>query len=256
MFIVLSKDKIITYIISVATVVMLFFIANVMYVNTETVQVSSNSEKLLPIYNVETSEKKIAFTMNCAWTADDIDQILETLEKEQVKITFFMVGDWVEKNPEAVKKIFDAGHEIGSHSNTHPHVNNLSYEENQKEIAESVQKIKKITGEEPKVYRAPYGEYNNTVIKSAEDAGYYCIQWNLDTLDYEGLTGEQMWKRIENKLKNGDIILSHNGTLHTAESLEMLLTSIKEKGFEIVTVSDLIYKEDYVINSNGTQSLK
>lgn len=256
MFLILNKEKIYTYVISLVIVIMLFFIGSAIYQDGETIQVSNAVERLLPIYNVETKENKVAFTMNCAWSADDIDKILETLDKQEVKITFFMVGDWVEKNADAVKKIHDAGHEIGTHSDTHPHVNNLSYEENKEELRKSAEKIKQITGEDIILYRAPYGEYNNTVIKAAEDEGYFCIQWNRDTLDYNGITGEQMWKRINNKLQNGDIILSHNGTAHTAESLEMLITNIKNKGFEIVKVSDLIYKNNYTINSNGTQVSK
>ena len=126
--------------------------------------------------------------MNCAWNADDIDNILKTLEENEVKITFFMVGEWIEKFPEAVQKIYEAGHEIASHSDTHPHVNNLSYEKNVEEIEKSNDKIEKITGKRTKIYRAPYGEYNDTVIKAAQDKGYYVIQWNLDTLDYTGLT--------------------------------------------------------------------
>ena len=164
-----------------------------------------------------------------------------------------MVGDWIEKFPDAVKKIYDQGHEIASHSNTHPHVNNLSYEENISEIEKSNEKIEKITGTKTKIYRAPYGEYNDTVIKAAQDKGYYTIQWNLDTLDYTGITGDEMWNRLKNKIKAGDIILSHNGTKHTAEALDMLIKNIKSKGLEIVRISDLIYKDGYSINSNGTQ---
>lgn len=164
-----------------------------------------------------------------------------------------MVGDWIEKFPEAVKKIYEEGHEIGSHSDTHPHVNNLSYEENIEEIEKSNDKIEKITGNRTNIYRAPYGEYNNTVIKAAQDKNYYTIQWSLDTLDYTGITGNEMWNRISEKLKAGDIILSHNGTKHTADSLDMLINNIKQKGFEVVRVSDLIYLEDYTIDSNGTQ---
>lgn len=166
-----------------------------------------------------------------------------------------MVGDWIEKFPEAVKKIYDEGHEIASHSDTHPHVNNLSYEQNIEEIEKSNDKIEKITGTRTKIYRAPYGEYNNNVIQAANDKGYYTIQWNLDTLDYTGLTGEEMWSRLDEKIKAGDIILSHNGTKHTADSLDMLLKNIKQKGFEVVKVSDLIYLDSYMINSNGTQIL-
>lgn len=191
---------------------------------------------------------------NCDWNADDIDNILDTLEKNQAKITFFMVGDWIEKFPEAVKKIHQAGHEIASHSDTHPHVNNLSYEKNIEEIEKSNDKIEKITGKRTKIYRAPYGEYNNTVIQAAQDKGYNTIQWSLDTLDYTGLTGDEMWKRLEAKIKSGDIILMHNGTKHTADSLDMLLKNIKAKELEVVRISDLIYQENAKIDANGEQS--
>ena len=250
MIFVFNKDRIKTYLVSMLTVAMLIIFSNIG--NIKSIQTSS-VPKYLPIYNVKTDEKKIAFTMNCAWNADDIDSILETLKNNNVHITFFMVGDWVDKYPEAVKKINEAGHEIGSHSNTHPHVNKLSAEKNLEEINLSVAKIQKITGQKTNIYRAPYGEYNNTIIKTAEENGYYTIQWNLDTLDYKGLTGEQMWNRLKNKLENGAIILSHNGTKHTAASLDMLIKNIKSKGYEIITVSQLIYKDNYIINGNGTQ---
>ena len=252
MFFVLNKQKIIAYGVSVFTVIFLFCIASGMNGNNETMETSANTGKLLPIYNVKTEENKVALTMNCAWNADDIDSILETLKNNNVKITFFVVGDWLDKYPEAAKKIAEAGNEIASHSNIHPKVANLSYEENVKEIKESVEKIEKITGQKTTLYRPPYGEYNNTVISAAQDNGYKVIQWNLDTLDYTGLTGDKMWKRIE-KVKAGDIILSHNGTEHTADSLDMIIKNIKQKGLEIVKVSDLIYKENYEINLNGTQ---
>ena len=250
MFLVFNKDKIQTYIVSVFTVAVLIVVANIGNVKTVT---TSATMRLLPIYNVQTEEKKIAFTMNCAWNADDIDSILETLKNNDVHITFFMVGTWIDKYPEAVKKIYEAGHEIGSHSNTHPHVNNLSAEKNLEEIKLSVNKIEKITGQKTNLYRAPYGEYNDTVIQTAQENGYYTIQWNLDTLDYNGLTGEEMWNRIKSKLENGSIILSHNGTKHTADSLDMIIKNVKLQGFEVTTVSNLIYKENYSIDTKGTQ---
>lgn len=113
MFLVFNKDKIYTYFVSIVTVILLFYVAsNINLVSENTVETSSNSEKLLPIYKVKTEEKKVALTMNCAWNADDIDKILEILKQNDVKITFFMVGDWIDKFPEYVKKISDGGHEI------------------------------------------------------------------------------------------------------------------------------------------------
>ncbi len=141
----------------------------------------------------------------------------------------------------------------GSHSDTHPHVNNLSYEKNVEQIVNSNKKLEKIIKNKTNLYRTPYGEYNDTVIKAANDNNFYTIQWTLDTLDYSGITGDEMWNRLKDKLKPGDIILSHNGTKHTADSLQMIINNIKEKGFEIVKVSNLIFKDNYSINDNGTQ---
>ena len=240
MFLVFNKDKVQTYMVSILTVAVLIAVANINNIKTITTSATLRS---LPIYNVKTDEKKVAFTMNCAWNADDIDSILETLKSNDVKITFFMVGNWVD----------EAGHEIGSHSNTHPHVNNLSSEKNLEEIKLSVKKIENLTGSKVELYRTPYGEYNDIVIQTAKENGYYPIQWDLDTLDYKGLTGDEMWNRIKNKLKNGSIILSHNGTKHTSDSLDMLIKNIKKQGYEITTVSNLIYKDGFSIDNNGTQ---
>lgn len=253
MFIVFNKEKIYSYVIALSTIVILFIMASTIINRKDGIIATSASSKQLPVYSVDTKEKKVALTMNCAWNADDIDSILDTLSKNKIHITFFMVGDWVNKYPEYVKKIADNGHEIANHSNTHPHVNQLNIDKNMEQIKLCSEKIEKITGNKTTLYRGPYGEYNDTVINAANELKHTTIQWNLDTLDYTGLTGEEMWKRLDSKLSNGSIILSHNGTKHTADSLELLLHNIKEKGYEIVTVSELIYKDNYVIDANGMQ---
>ena len=139
MFLVFNKQKIYSYLVALSTVVALFIIAATFTNKSGEIMQTISQSKLVPIYNVQTDEPKVAFTMNCAWNADDIDQILATLEKHKTHITFFMVGDWVDKYPEAVKKISDAGHEIANHSNGHKHVNNLSLEENEKEIMRNLE---------------------------------------------------------------------------------------------------------------------
>ena len=254
MFFVFNKSKIYSYIVALSTVIVLFGIAIFIgQKDTGSIITSASSLKKLPIYCVDTDENKVSLTINCAWNADDIDSILETLSKENVKVTFFMVGDWVKKFPDAVKKIYEAGHEIANHSDNHKHVNNLTYKQNVEEILNCSKKIEEITGQKTILYRGPYGEYNDTVIKAAEDNGHKMIQWSLDTLDYNGLDGEAMWERLNNKITKGSIILMHNGTEHTADSLELIIKNIKEKGFNIVPISELIYKENYEIDSNGMQ---
>ena len=256
MFIVFNKQKIYSYLVALSTVIVLFFVAATFTNKSgEIIQTMSQAKKL-PIYNVDTNEPKIAFTMNCAWNADDIDQILATLSKHNTHITFFMVGDWVDKYPDAVTKISEAGHEIANHSDGHKHVNNLNIEENEKEVKLCSDKIEAITGKKTTLYRGPYGEYNNTVIQAAQNQNHITIQWSLDTLDYKGLTADEMWARLNGKVKNGDIILSHNGTKHTADSLDKILTNLESNGFKVVTVSDLIYKDNYIIDNNGTQKSK
>ena len=252
MFFIFNKEKIMSYFVAFSTVAVLFTIS-IFVNNKQTLEVSSNTKENLPIYNVQTEENAVSLTMNCAWNADDIDSILDTLNKYNIKITFFIVGDWADKYPEAVKKINENGHEIGNHSNTHPHINKLNIDKNCEEITKCSEKLKNITGKEVNLYRCPYGEYNNTVINASNSLNYYPIQWSLDTLDYTGLTGNEMWNRLDRKLKKGDIILMHNGTKHTADSLELLIKNIQSKGFEIKKVSDIIYKDNYKINENGTQ---
>ncbi len=113
MFFVFRKDKIYAYLVSILTVMMLFYVStNINIMSSKTVEASASTEKLLPIYKVKTDEKKLSLTMNCAWNADDIDRILDILKENDVKITFFMVGDWINKYPDYVKKIDEAGHEI------------------------------------------------------------------------------------------------------------------------------------------------
>lgn len=255
MFLVINKEKILSYIIAVSAVALLFVFATGIYSDPkeQTTMVSANASKQLPVYSVDTAENKVALTINCAWNADDIDSILETLSKHNCKVTFFVVGDWVTKYPEAVKKISDAGHEIGNHSDSHPHVNNMTLENNIDQIKKCSEKVEKITGNKTTLYRGPYGEYNDTVVEAANKSNHLTIQWSIDSLDYKALTCEQMWERIEPKLSAGSIILMHNGTENTALSLDTLLTNIEEKGFQVVKVSDVVYSSNYTIDSNGVQ---
>lgn len=255
MFWVTNKDRLVSVGIALSTVLVLFLLAATFKTQNigTSIQTSAKTSKMLPIYNVDTEENKVALTINCAWNADDIDLILETLTKNQVKATFFMVGDWIEKFPEAVKKIYESGNEIANHSESHPHVNNLPYEKNVEQITKCSERVKQITGNPTTLYRGPYGEYNDTVLKAAEASNHITIQWNIDSLDYKGLTAEQMWERIGPKLQKGSIILMHNGTENTALSLDTLIKNIKGKGYEIVTVSDLIYKDNYTMDNNGVQ---
>ena len=180
-FLVLERKTILISLLMISLLTMFcVFGSNLVEKTIETV----TDEKLLPIYSVETNEKKVAITFDCAWGADDIESIVNTLEFNNVSATFFTVGTWVDKFSEAVKLLFDAGMEIGNHSNSHKHVNKMSYGENLEDMTNCNSKIGEITGTQVKFYRGPYGEYNNTVISVAKELNMKVIQWDVDTLDY------------------------------------------------------------------------
>lgn len=185
--------------------------------------------------------------------ADDIDEIIDTLKYNNVSATFFVVGDWIKKYPEAVKALNEAKMEIGNHSYAHKHVNQLSYDENIADMEKCNELIKEITGRDVRYYRGPYGEYNDVVIQAASSLSMQTIQWDIDTLDYTGKTANEMCERIQKKIRNGSIILMHNDTEHTAEGLQQIIDTIEMEGYEIVPLAELVYTEDYEINYEGRQ---
>lgn len=150
--------------------------------------VMAGAKKELPVYSVQRSDKKIALTIDAAWEDDKTPFILETLDSYGVKATFFLCGFWVDKYPEEVKQLFDAGHELGNHTATHPHMNSISKAQIKKELEDFEKKVEKITGQRTTVFRAPYGEYNDTVITTVRSLGYEVIQWNIDTVDTVWMT--------------------------------------------------------------------
>ncbi|MBQ3115454.1 MAG: polysaccharide deacetylase family protein [Clostridia bacterium] len=248
-FAVLKKKKFIVsliLIIAVACSVMFFGLKGA--VNT-----FGKQKRDLPIYNVKTDEKKIAISFDCAWGVDYTDKLLSIMEKEGVKCTFFMVEFWTKKHPDYVKKIFDAGHEVGTHSATHPYMSKLSKEAIVKELSSSKKAIEDITGKDVTVFRAPYGDYNNLLIQTAKELGLYTIQWDVDSLDWKDLSAEQISSRVLKKAKGGSIVLFHNQGLHTAEALPEIIGRLKAQGYTFVPIGELIYKENYQVDSNGTQ---
>lgn len=207
----------------------------------------------LPVYSVETQEKKISISFDCAWGTEYTDELLDVLERENVRATFFMVEFWTEKYPEYVKKIDEKGHEIGTHSATHSYMSKLSEEEIRQELTSSSQAIEEVTGKKTQLFRPPYGDYDDLLIDTAKSMGLYSIQWDVDSLDWKDLSANDIAMRVINRVQNGSIILCHNNGLHTAEALPIILDTLKNKGYEFVPVGELIYKENYTIDVNGRQ---
>ena len=207
----------------------------------------------LPIYRVRRDDNKIAISFDAAWGNEDTQDIINILEKYDVKATFFVVGDWVDKYPESVKALSDAGHEVMNHSDTHPHMTSLSHDEMLKEAEACSEKISKITGVKPILFRPPYGDYDNNVISTLFGNGYYSIQWDVDSLDWKELSAQEITDRVMKDVKSGSIVLFHNAALHTPEALPGIIEGLKGKGYEFVKVSELIYKDGYNMTVSGEQ---
>lgn len=212
--------------------------------------------RLVPIYSVETSEKKVALTFDAAWGSDKTLKIVEILKKSGIRGTFFLVGFWIEQNKDKVKLIHDAGFDIGTHSETHPKMSSLSQAKISEELEFSISKIKAITGESVKFFRAPFGDYNDSVINIAGSLGLKTIQWDVDTLDWKGLSANEILSRVKQYTKNGSIILCHNNSDYILEALPLMISYLQNQGYQMVTMSELVYEKDYIVDNNGLQKLK
>ena len=209
----------------------------------------------LPIYCVETDKPQIALTFDAAWGNEDTKQIMEVLRKNDVKVTFFMTGGWVENYPDDVKMILAEGHDLGNHSENHKNMSQISDSEIKDEVMKVHEKVKALTGYEMFLFRPPYGDYDNHVIKDVRACGYYPIQWDVDSLDWKDYGVDSIVDTVRNHkhLGNGSIILCHNGAKYTAQALDTLITNLKDKGYEFVPLSQLIIRDDYHLDHEGRQ---
>jgi polysaccharide deacetylase family sporulation protein PdaB len=219
---------------------------------------NSASTRQLPIYCVDEKENKVALSFDAAWGNEDTADILKILARHNIKVTFFMTGGWIEKYPEDVKAIATAGHDLGNHSENHKHMSQLSKEQCKEEIVKAHNKVKELTGIDMNLFRPPYGDYNNTLIEATNELGYYCIQWDVDSLDWKDYGIDPIINSVVNNqhLGNGSIILCHNGAKYIKDALDSLITGLENKGYQIVPISQLIYKEDYYMDHEGRQFKK
>jgi len=218
----------------------------------------SASARKLPVYAVDNEGSgDIALTINCAWGADDITDILKILEKYNIKCTFFVLGVWVEKNPEALKAIVDQGHEVGNHSYSH----RLPSQSDEKQIEDEIKKCSEVvysrTGVNPQVYRAPSGDYNNSTIEIAEKYGMTAVQWSVDSIDWlKDRSAAEIINRVTGKTVSGSIILFHNDTNHTVEVLPEIIEHLQNENYTFVKVSELLLPGSTYIDNQGVQHIK
>ena len=223
---------------------------------TEAAQVWQSGARSLPVYSVERTDNKIAISFDCAWGTEHTDAILSALAEAGVRATFFTVQFWAEEHADYLKKVSDAGHEVGTHSATHSYMSRQSEAEIRAELESSSQAITAVTGKPVTLFRPPYGDYDDLLIDTCRDMGIMPVQWDVDSLDWKNLSAADIAERIISRVKSGSIILCHNNGLHTAEALPIVIDALHAKGFTFVPIGELIYCENYTIDVTGRQHLQ
>ncbi len=248
---VTSKDNLIIYFLIIV------LLSGLIIFNHDAVaEVFENAspKRDLPIYCVDKGEEKIcSISFDAAWGNEDTEELIAILDKYKVKAAFFVVGAWVDKYPESVKQLHDAGHEIMNHSDSHPHMTKLDAEGIKAEINSCSDKIEAITGVRPTLFRPPYGDYNDRVVASARDINHYTIQWDVDSLDWKDLEPSAIYDRVTKRVGPGSIVLFHNAAKNTPAALPQILEKLTADGYKIVPISELIYKDNFKIDNAGRQ---
>lgn len=201
-----------------------------------------------PIYRGHPDKPMVSFIINVAWGNEYLSNMLETLKKHNIHVTFFLEGKWVQKNPNLAEMIVAAGHEIGNHSFSHPDMKILSASRTREELIETNKVIKATTGIVPKWFAPPSGSYRDETVNIASELGMGTIMWSVDTIDWQKPTVETLLSRVLGKVHNGALILMHP-TESTSKSLEYLINKLKQKNLQIGTVSELLDEKRIMKNN-------
>ena len=235
----------------VVAIVLMFWV-----VNSPAVVGASASARQLPVYCVQRDDKVVALSFDAAWGNEDTQTLIDILDKYKIHATFFVVGDWVDKYPESVKALSDAGNEVMNHSSDHAHFSKLSDSDIVANISACNDKITEITGVTPSLFRCPYGEYDDHVINAVNSMGMTAIQWDVDSLDWKGISAGEIEKRVLDRVKPGSIVLFHNAAENTPEALPNIIESLIANGYRIVPVSQILLSGEYIIDNTGRQCPK
>ncbi|MBQ4617622.1 MAG: polysaccharide deacetylase family protein [Clostridia bacterium] len=238
--------------VSLAVAATVLFTAILVYA-PQTVAPTAATARRLPIYCTDRDDRVVSLTFDAAWGDEDTPLLIDILAQYDVKATFFVVGEWVDRCPASVKALHEAGHEVMNHSDSHPHMPSLSAEEMKAELENCNRKIEAITGVRPVLHRFPYGDYSNEAVAAVEDLGMYAVQWDVDSLDWKDLSADEITKRVISRVQSGSIVLFHNAALHTPEALPAILEQLTAEGYTFCKASDMIYREGYTINHEGRQ---
>jgi len=195
------------------------------------------------IYKIQTDEKVAALTFDISWGTKVPGPVMDILKEKQVQSTFFLSGPWTKQHPEFPRRLVADGHEIASHGNEHVNYGEHSKTWVNNDILTAQEAIKGVTGVTPSLIRTPNGNWNDMVLQTAQDLGYQVIQWSDDSLDWmKDRSPEQITGRVLDKVQPGAIILMHASDTcdRTPAALPAVIDGLRAKGYQLVTVSELL----------------
>ena len=235
----------------ILAIVLIFWTVN----NPAIVGVSA-SKRELPVYCVQKEDKVVALSFDAAWGNEDTQTLIDILNRYEINTTFFVVGDWVDRYPESVQALWENGNEIMNHSSDHAHFSSLSTEQIIADLQKCNSKIEAITGLSPTLFRCPYGEYDDHVINAVNSIGMTAVQWDVDSLDWKGLSAQEIEKRVLERVQPGSIVLFHNAAENTPQALPGIIESLLADGYSIVPVSEILLEGDFFVDNTGRQCPK
>lgn len=198
------------------------------------------------ILNGSPSKREIALTFDDAPDDHFTPLVLDTLKREGVKATFFVVGNRVEAHPEIVKRMVEEGHLLGNHSYNHANLPKISDAEFRKQVIKTDNLIRQYTGYTPNIIRPPYGNISEGQIQWLASQGKKVVNWNVDSLDWKKLTPEQVETNVLAHIQPGAIILLHSGggkgedLSCTVQALPRIIKQLRDDGVKLVTVTELL----------------
>lgn len=225
--------------VSVISNIIIFVLVTTVFLFSfgESITSAFNEPTESAIYRGNPDNSNVSVMINVYWGTEFIEGMLDILEVNGAKATFFIGGTWADKNSDMLIKIYEAGHEIGNHGFFHKDHKKLSYAKNSEEIVITEKVVETVCGYKTRLFAPPSGSYNNTVLKAATDLGYKTIMWSKDTIDWRDQDENLIFSRATKNTKNGDLVLMHP-TKSTLNTLDRILKHYKNNGFSAVTVSE------------------
>lgn len=193
----------------------------------------------VPIYRGNPEKPMVSFMVNVAWGNEYIVPILNTLDEEKVKATFFLDGSWLKKNPELAKEIQKRGHELSNHAYSHPDMSRLSRERATQEIEKTEKLLHDTLGVKNSWFAPPSGDFNQQTVDLAAELGLKTVLWTLDTVDWKHPAPDSVVQKISSKVESGSLILMHP-TDSSAAALKGMIRAIRSKGLAPGTVSQTL----------------